>query len=253
MKWIVVFVSIVLSNILGFANCNCEGPDCGNPSFLVPACPFPPPAPEDDWSTYISTNISHLILDDGSGPAAQTTVVHMCADSDYFYVKYDCQDNDIYSQYTQCNEPLFKDDVAELFISAGSGDPHVYLELEFSPNSVLFASRINNPNMTCSGIQENYQDCNSTGITWQSERFDAQNYWWAYAKIPWNFININQTSTPTPREDTYRANFFRVDSPNGGSQEFSCWSPTWSNPPCFHKPRYFGLLYFTDPELSNHN
>jgi len=245
MKSIVIFASFII-----FVAAGCDGPECGIPAFLVPECPFPPPEPADDWSNYFSSNISEFILDDGSKPALQNTAVYMCTDDEYFYVKYDCVDNNIYSPFTEWRIPLFKNDVVEMFISAGSGDPHVYLELEFSPNSVLFASRIFNPNMTCGGIQENYQDCNSTGIEWQAERFDSENYWWAYAKIPWSFINVNQTSSstesmqPTIRQDTYRANFFRVDTPSGKSTEYSCWSPTWSKTPCFHKPRYFGILTF---------
>lgn len=46
-------------------------------------------------------------LDDGSKLPLQQTHVRACYDSLYFHARYDCDDNNIYSSYTQCNDPLF--------------------------------------------------------------------------------------------------------------------------------------------------
>ncbi len=41
----------------------------------------------------------------------------------------------------------------------------------------------------------------------------------------------------------WRANLYRIERPrDGGAAEFSCWSPTFTNPPDFHRPERFGLL-----------
>lgn len=40
----------------------------------------------------------------------------------------------------------------------------------------------------------------------------------------------------------WRGNFYRIDVPQGGNKEYSCWSPTMASPACFHKPLYFGAI-----------
>jgi alpha-galactosidase len=40
--------------------------------------------------------------------------------------------------------------------------------------------------------------------------------------------------------ERWRANFYRID--RGGRDEFTAWSPTFSEPPDFHVPARFGLL-----------
>jgi hypothetical protein len=41
----------------------------------------------------------------------------------------------------------------------------------------------------------------------------------------------------------WRANLYRIERPrDGGGAEFSCWSPTFTDPPDFHRPDRFGLL-----------
>jgi hypothetical protein len=43
---------------------------------------------------------------------------------------------------------------------------------------------------------------------------------------------------PLPRR--WRANFFRID--RGSPNEFSAWSPTWTDPADFHAAARFGIL-----------
>jgi hypothetical protein len=54
--------------------------------------------------------------------------------------------------------------------------------------------------------------------------------------IPWRDVHDGET----PR--IWRANFFRIERPRGGDHEFSCWSPTFTDPPDFHRPGFFGRL-----------
>lgn len=113
--------------------------------------------PTGDWSK--TTFLQHFFLAEirPLRPAKQQTTVHMCYTDSHLMLRFDCIDDNPYSSYTQCNDPLFKQDVVEVFITATS--PHLskinlhhYLELEVSPNSVLFASHIYNPNLDCPGM-----------------------------------------------------------------------------------------------------
>ena len=59
--------------------------------------------------------------------------------------------------------------------------------------------------------------------------------WWAELSIPWE-----------KPSKIWRANFYRVERPRDGAPEFTCWSPTLTNPADFHKPARFGLLELGD-------
>ena len=62
----------------------------------------------------------------------------------------------------QCNDPLYEQDVVEVFVAPAlpDGEPmHNYLELELSPNGVLFSANVTNPNLTCLGIEDGMLDC----------------------------------------------------------------------------------------------
>ena len=42
--------------------------------------------------------------------------------------------------------------------------------------------------------------------------------------------------------DTWRANLYRIERPRDAAPEYSCWSPTLTDPADFHKPARFGVL-----------
>eukprot|EP01116_Phalansterium_solitarium_P003168 TRINITY_DN1384_c0_g1_i1.p1 TRINITY_DN1384_c0_g1~~TRINITY_DN1384_c0_g1_i1.p1 ORF type:complete len:242 (-),score=47.54 TRINITY_DN1384_c0_g1_i1:281-1006(-) len=218
------------------------------PALNVGRCPGNVgPPPEKDWAVLGLANVTGFTLDDGSGPGKQKTTMWTCYSTDFLYVKYLLADNNIYNPIRGCNAKLYEADVVEMFIAAGTDVPHVYLELEVSPYSDLFASRLVNPNLTCAGIQDDLINCNATGITWEA-RIHHDGFWWAYLQVPWTLINsMSRTRQYRPTAgpgDVYRANFFRVDTPANTNDtfEYSCWSPTMAVPPCFHKPAYFGTL-----------
>ena len=82
-------------------------------------------------------------------------------------------------------------------------------------------------------------DC--PGIVWQTGREDAQHRWWAILVVPLAGLLPSDTAhqaIPT----RWRANFYRIERPRDGQPEFSCWSPTQTEPADFHKPAQFGVL-----------
>jgi len=108
--------------------------------------------------------------------------------------------------------------------------------LEVSPQSQLFAANIFNPNGDCPGIQDTSIQCNNSGIIWKAEIVNNTNSWWAYLSVPLTLIEPISNGT-------IQANFFRIDQPTQTqTREFSCYRSTFSNPPCFHRPKYFQTL-----------
>ncbi len=179
-----------------------------------------------------------LWLADGSAPATQSTRVRVCFDETALYVRFDCVDRDIWGTYIQRDEPLYEEEVVEVFFAAGADDPKNYFEFEVSPNGVLFDTTVSNPTGTRADLRWD-ETWNCPGIRWTAARNDAAGTWWAALAIPWLGITSNGKLPPIAR-----ANFCRIERPRASEPEFSCWSPTMTNPADFHKPAYFGILEF---------
>lgn len=187
-----------------------------------------------DWADVPSLPL--FILADGSGPATQQTVARVCFDSQALYVRYDCDDHDIWGTYTQRDEAIYDEEVVEIFVGPGEADPVRYFEFEVSPNEVLLDARIYNPTSQRTDLQLDIP-WNCPGIRWRAGRDDAARHWWAVLVIPWAAV-----APPGDLPPVWRANFYRIERPRDAAPEFSCWSPTMTDPADFHKPAYFGIL-----------
>lgn len=178
-------------------------------------------------------------LADGSGPALQQTAVRVCCDAAALYVRFECDDHDIWATYTQRDDPIYDEEVVEVFITPGADDPIRYYEFEVSPAGVLFDGRAYNPTSTRADLAVD-ETWNCPGIRWAGERDDLANRWWAALAIPWAAITPDGALA---RPRLCRANFYRIERPRDGAPEFSCWSPTLTEPADFHKPARFGFLH----------
>ncbi len=181
--------------------------------------------------------VTPFILADGSGPALQQTILRVCCDASALYARFDCDDRDIWGTYTRRDDPIYEEEVVEVFIAPGTADPMHYLEFEVSPNGVLLDARVYNPTSTRADLQVDIEWI-CPGIRWSAERDDAANRWWGALAIPWAAV------APEARAPKFcRANFYRIESPRTlGEPEYSCWLPTLTDPADFHKPKRFGLL-----------
>jgi hypothetical protein len=203
------------------------------------------PRASKDWDT--TTNITAWIWDDvptlppftladGRGPARQQTTARVCYDSQGLYVRFDCDDRDIWGRFTRRDEPIYDEEVVELFLGPGQADLIHYYEFEVSPNGVLLDAKIYNPTSQRADLEVDVSwDC--PGLRWHAERHDAANRWWAVLALPWVAV-----APPGPLPPVWRANFYRIERPGDTEPEFSCWSPTMTEPADFHKPAYFGIL-----------
>src|SRR5690554_2605912 len=67
-----------------------------------------------------------FILANGSGLAVQQTTVRITYDDTNFYVRYDCDDNDIWGEPTARDSAIYDEEVVELFIAPGEAHPTYY-------------------------------------------------------------------------------------------------------------------------------
>lgn len=172
-----------------------------------------------------------LTLVDGSGAPVQATVVRLAWDEEALHVRFDCEDRDAWGTYRNRDEPLWQEEVVEVFLAPGEEDPVRYAELEVSPLGVVFDAWIHNPTSLRKDMTADVAwDC--PGLRWEAGCGDHREDWWAELAIPWQ----------GERPRIWRANFYRVERPRDGEAEFTAWSPTLTRPADFHKPSRFGVL-----------
>jgi hypothetical protein len=194
---------------------------------LIPRC-IVPPRRSQDWQEIPG---HPLVLVDGSGPPLQATHVRVAWEEEALHVRFDCEDRDAWGTFQKRDDPLWQEEVVEVFLAPGEEDPVDYAELEVSPLGVVFDARIHNPTSLRKDMTADMAwDC--PGLRWQVGRGAARQDWWAELVIPWQ----------GERPRLWRANFYRVERPRDGEAEYSAWSPTLTSPADFHKPGRFGVL-----------
>lgn len=187
---------------------------------------------------------NEFCLADGSSQAPIQTVVQMGWDADNLYVRFQCEDEDILSEYTKRDEPLYDQEVAELFLAPR--DRCRYFEFNVSPRNVQFDSLVVNtldgsgylghPEWDCAGLVTRvHRDRPPHDDLSRTQGFGP---WTAVMQIP--FASL---STKAPEAgSTWFVNFFRIK--RIPAEMYSCWSPTYTSPANFHVPEFFGHLDF---------
>jgi hypothetical protein len=206
------------------------------PTWRVPPRPHGDPADPFSWDWSTLPTLPPFRLAATGEPAVQQTAARLCADGRALYVRFDCDDTDIWGTYALRDDPIYNEEAVELFISAGEETPRSYFEFEVSPNGILFDAIVDNPSSTRRDMTANLLwQC--PGLRAHVERDDPANRWTAILAVPWAGI---APAGAVPR--IWRANLFRIERPRSGAAEFSCWSPTLATPADFHKPACFGTL-----------
>lgn len=191
--------------------------------------------------------VGKFILSDGSGPASRQTEAKLCWDSTMLYVAFACIDPDIWGTLFKRDDPIYDEEVVEIFIDP-DGDMKNYYEFEVSPRNTLFDAIVCNPSGSQGkgDLQVNLEwDCPRIKTAVKVEgtldnRTDIDKGWTVEMAIP--FTSLDAPRIPPMDGDIWKVNLYRIDlTPE---PEFSCWSPTMRTPPDFHIPKAFGKLIF---------
>lgn len=186
-----------------------------------------------DWPWLELTPLSPFVESESSVLAKQQTRVRLCYGGQHLYVRFDCDDDDIWGNYTERDDPIYNEEAVEFFIAPGVETPQRYFEFEVSPRGVLFDCQIYNPSGFYDEKLEVDVSWNAEGVMWHAEINAEEQRWWAILVIPWQSIGGFQ--------ETWRANFYRIERSSKTGTEFSAWSPTL-RPTMFHVPGRFGFL-----------
>jgi hypothetical protein len=190
-----------------------------------------------------------LRVKNGQEPKQATTAWIVWNDQ-YIYVAWKCVDTHIWATLKQRDEPLYNEEVVEVFIDP-SGDKDNYLELEVNPLGALWDGYILNRGQTITGILA----WNSFEIKWAvfvegtvNNPADKDTGWSVELALPLKDI-YNAPHNPPRDGDLWRLNLYRIDRPEGAGDpgEGSAWSPVSGR--TFHDPDRFGEVIFSNQEL----
>jgi Carbohydrate family 9 binding domain-like len=183
-----------------------------------------------DGLTGCWSNASRIFLADNKSGRAPVwgTEVRVGWHRDELLVLFICQDPDPWATFTKRDDPLWEQDVVEVFIDP-FGDLDCYFEFEVNPlNTVLdlFVRRVRSGmrkdfNWNCEGLRT------ATGLLAYG--------WVAGLAIPFKSMGDCDLTR-------WRINFSRIERPKDQPRELSAWSPTFSG--TFHLPERFGGLEF---------
>jgi len=171
------------------------------------------------------------LIDVATGKQSRmSTTVQACWDSEALYVRFECEDDHVVSDYTKRDEPLYEQDVVEIFLDeAGTG--RRYLELEISPRNVVFDAIVKNDG----GSISVYTEWDAAGMETRVTAQENKRIYWI--KLP--LLHF----AASPKQGTeWRVNFYRIDESPEGDREFQAWSPTGAIN--YHIPDRFGKLVF---------
>jgi hypothetical protein len=147
-------------------------------------------------------------------------------------VRFDGRDDGVVATCTKRDEPLWREDVFEVFL-APRDPPTVYYEFEVNPLGTLFDARVESPDLDRATMRVDAAwDC--PGL--EARVSKSSRRWSALLRIPLEPLVESESGVPA----RWRANFFRID--RGVPDEYSAWSPTLADPPDFHVPARFGIL-----------
>jgi bifunctional DNA-binding transcriptional regulator/antitoxin component of YhaV-PrlF toxin-antitoxin module len=188
----------------------------------------------------------HLTLSEDDGEPRLATEVRISWDERALYVAFSCKDTDIWGTLTERDQPIYNEEVVEVFLCP-TGDLRHYFEFEVSPRNVLFDAKVFSPEGDRrSMLLDREWDApdlqSAVRVAGTLDRRDDVDLGWI-AEIAISFADLGLPHPPMPG-DRWRANFYRIE--RGEVEEYTAWSPTLRIPADFHVPDRFGTLEFVD-------
>ena len=184
---------------------------------------------------------------DGAEPRFETTA-RLLWDDNYLYVGYTCQDSQIYATMAERDDPLWEEEVVEIFVDANR-DEIGYVEIEVNPLNALVDLYVLNRSpypMQALFCWDSAGIRHAVSVDGDPRRRDTQDRAWsAELALPWEDF-LTAPHLPPQAGDVWRMNLYRIDQyqaqPGLGQQELYAWSPTRCE--TYHVPQRFGEIVF---------
>lgn len=174
---------------------------------------------------------------------AEKAIVKIGWSENFLYVFFEVCDKHIWGTYKQNDDPIWKEEVVEVFLSFGADTPKKYCELQFSPLGVKYDAWVSNT----SGDRQSKDFHVDT--TWDLKGMEfaqsikgegdeiKRGVWETYVKIP----SVVLKGREFIEGDLLRGNFFRIDG-YPKQESFQALWPNFEKTPNFHTPQKFGAV-----------
>jgi hypothetical protein len=195
----------------------------------------------DDKAWESATRVDLIFPWESQTGAKQKTTFRILWDDANLYVAYECEDRDIVAQFTERDDPTYRDDAVEIFINPRPSQTGLYVGLEMNVRAVLYDyvmydSRYIMKRFNLQGVQ---LATHMRGTL--NARGDEDQGWTLEVAIPWaNFEDLSRRPEPGA---AWAMNVNRWDGvePN---RRMSNWSDPQQPRPNPHVPARFGQLVF---------
>lgn len=171
------------------------------------------------------------------------TSVRVSYSDDWLYIGFVCNDGDIWGTFTQRDEYLWTEEAVEVFLDVDDEEKN-YIEIEVSPQNVLFDSYIVDPvtiDIPATAQFDMPQLTSAVAVdgtlNWGE---DCDRRWVVELAVAFEDI-YNNFEKIEPGETELKINFYRIDRNRNSESGSYAWSATGGR---FHKPSVFGTLIF---------
>jgi hypothetical protein len=184
-------------------------------------------ADEPDWAA--AAQSPEFTRAEGGPKLVGAARAKLLWDDEFLYAFIEVDDPDVHSKYTGQDDPLWKEDVVELFIDA-DGNRRGYVELQVNPRGAHFDAWF--PRTRAQPHHFEWQSGMKSAVDVRGtldERGDKDSGWRAEIAIP--LVDVKgmdaamKVAVPPAPGDRWQLNVIRVDKPKKGGIAASSWSP----------------------------
>ncbi|NMB73924.1 MAG: hypothetical protein GYA21_02205 [Myxococcales bacterium] len=192
----------------------------------------------DAWSDAFH---GELRLGDGRSLPRYRTRYHLLWSASALLLAFECEDPDVSGRYTKRDEPLYLDEVVEVFLDPDA-DRKNYVEIEVSPRNVLFDAsfRARRQGMDLAWDPPLQSAVAVDGTI--DDDTDHDRGWAVELSVPFAALEGQGRMPPRPG-DAWRVNLFRLDK-SFGREEASMLRPAGGD---FHNLDAFATVRFSAP------
>jgi hypothetical protein len=181
------------------------------------------------------------------GEPRQPTVARLLWDDAHLYVSWVCEDRDIWGTMTRRGDPIYDEEVVELFLDADR-DGIGYVEIEVSPRNTVLDLFMLNRDDRWKQLWSWQSKGLKTAVVVEGDptrRGTDDVRWTVEMALPLVDLMTAPHVPPLPG-DVWLGNLYRIDRADDGD-EFSAWSPVYRD--TFHTPARFGQLCFSGESI----
>jgi hypothetical protein len=184
-------------------------------------------ADEADWKA--APHSPEFTDAEGGAPVGGRTAARLLWDDQHLYAFVEVEDADVFSSYRGRDDPLWKEDVIELFIDA-DGDRKGYVELQVNPNGAIFDAFFPGTRAQPHHVEWNGGMRAAVVVHGTADRRDDRDRGWdvelaiPHADVKGMAADM-AVRIPPVVGDRWRLNVVRVDKPRDAGIRAATWSP----------------------------